>query len=55
MTILSVSALSFRVGVKEILENISFAVEDGDRVGIVGVRKLCNACDSVMRKIVNLF
>jgi len=37
MTILSVSALSFRVGVKEILENISFAVEDGDRVGIVGV------------------
>ncbi len=37
MIILSVSALSFSVGVKEILENISFAVEDGDRVGIVGV------------------
>ncbi len=37
MIILSVSALSFRVGVKEILKNISFAVEDGDRVGIVGV------------------
>ncbi len=37
MIILSVSALSFKVGVKEILGNISFAVEDGDRVGIVGV------------------
>ncbi len=37
MIILSVSGLSFRVGTKEILENISFAVEDGDRVGIVGV------------------
>jgi len=37
MIILSVSALSFRVGTKEILDNISFAVEDGDRVGIVGV------------------
>ena len=23
--------------------------------GIVGIRKLCNTCDSVMRKIVNLF
>ncbi|MBQ7669697.1 MAG: ABC-F type ribosomal protection protein [Clostridia bacterium] len=37
MTALSVSAVSFKVGVKDILENISFAVEDGDRVGIVGV------------------
>jgi len=37
MIILSVGALSFRVGTKEILEDISFAVEDGDRVGIVGV------------------
>ena len=37
MIILSTSALAFRVGAKEILENISFAVEDGDRVGIVGV------------------
>ncbi len=37
MIILSVSGLSFGVGTKEILEDISFAVEDGDRVGIVGV------------------
>ncbi|MBR6917026.1 MAG: ABC-F family ATP-binding cassette domain-containing protein, partial [Clostridia bacterium] len=37
MIILSVSALSFRVGTKEILNNINFAVEEGDRVGIVGI------------------
>ena len=37
MIILSTGALSFKVGAKVILENISFAIEDGDRVGIVGV------------------
>lgn len=37
MIILSTSGLSFHVGVKEILDNISFSIEEGDRLGIVGV------------------
>ncbi len=37
MIALSVSGLSFEVGTKTILKNISFSIEDGDRLGIVGV------------------
>ena len=35
--ILSVSGLSFGVGVKNILNNVTFGIEEGDRLGIVGV------------------
>ncbi|MDD6094962.1 MAG: ABC-F type ribosomal protection protein [Clostridia bacterium] len=37
MISLSVSGLSYSIGVKEILTNITFSVEEGDRLGIVGV------------------
>ncbi len=37
MIILSVSGLSFHVGAKEIIGGVSFSVEDGDKLGIVGV------------------
>ena len=37
MIILSTSGISFHVGVREILDNISFSIEEGDRLGIVGV------------------
>ena len=37
MIILSTSGLSFHVGVKEILDNISFSIEEGDKLGVVGV------------------
>ncbi len=37
MIALSVSGLSFEVGTKEILKDISFSIEEGDRLGIVGV------------------
>ncbi len=37
MTIISAHRLAFRVGITEILGEISFALEEGDRLGIVGV------------------
>ena len=37
MISLSVCGLSYSIGVKDILKDVSFAVEDGDRLGIVGV------------------
>ncbi len=37
MIALSVSGLTFEVGTKEILKGISFSIEDGDKLGIVGV------------------
>lgn len=37
MIALSVSGLSFEVGTKEILKDVSFSIEEGDRLGIVGV------------------
>ncbi|MBE6724672.1 MAG: ABC-F family ATP-binding cassette domain-containing protein [Ruminococcaceae bacterium] len=37
MISISVSNLAFRVGTKEILSGISFSLEDGDRLAIVGV------------------
>lgn len=37
MIALSVSGLTFEVGTKKILDNISFSVRDGDRLAIVGV------------------
>lgn len=37
MISLNVSDLSFGVGTKEILEGVSFSLEEGDRLGIVGV------------------
>ncbi len=37
MTSISVSGLSFEVGTKKILNNISFSLEEGDRLAIVGV------------------
>lgn len=37
MISLSVSGLSFQVGTNTILKDISFSVEDGDRLGVVGV------------------
>lgn len=37
MAALSISGLTFEVGTKEILKDISFSVEEGDRLGIVGV------------------
>ena len=37
MISLSVSGISYSIGIKEILSDISFSIEDGDRLGIVGV------------------
>jgi ATP-binding cassette subfamily F protein 3 len=37
MTSISVEALGFAVGTKNILENISFSLEEGDKLGIIGV------------------
>lgn len=37
MISLSVSGLSFQVGTTDILRDISFSVEEGDRLGVVGV------------------
>ena len=37
MIALSVNNLSFRVGVREILSGVTFSVEEGDRLAIVGV------------------
>ena len=37
MISISVNNLAFRIGVKTILENVSFALEEGDRLAIVGV------------------
>ncbi|MBE6588394.1 MAG: ABC-F family ATP-binding cassette domain-containing protein [Ruminococcaceae bacterium] len=37
MISLSVSGITYTIGLKEILNNVSFAIEDGDRLGIVGV------------------
>ena len=37
MISLSVSDVTYTIGLKEILKNVTFAIEDGDRLGIVGV------------------
>ncbi|MBE6538706.1 MAG: ABC-F family ATP-binding cassette domain-containing protein, partial [Ruminococcaceae bacterium] len=37
MTAISVESLGFSVGTKVILENVSFSLEDGDKLGIIGV------------------
>lgn len=37
MTTLSVNSITYGIGVKEILSGISFSVEEGDKLGIVGV------------------
>ncbi len=37
MTILSVDGIRYTIGVTTIIENISFAINDGDKLGIVGV------------------
>ena len=37
MTAISVNNLSFSFGIKPILKNISFSLEDGDKMGIIGV------------------
>ena len=37
MVSLSVSGLSYSIGIKDILTDISFSVEEGDKVGVVGV------------------
>lgn len=37
MIALSASGLSYRIGVRDILDNISFSVEEGDHLGVVGV------------------
>lgn len=37
MTALSVSSLSYKIGMTVILENVSFSLSAGDRLGIVGV------------------
>lgn len=37
MTILSVTGVSLRFGVATVLENISFSLNEGDRLGIIGV------------------
>ena len=37
MTTLSVNNLCYSVGTKTILEGITFSIEEGDRLGIVGV------------------
>lgn len=37
MTAISVESLGFSVGTKIILENVSFSLEEGDKLGIIGV------------------
>jgi len=37
MISISTSALAYRIGVREILRDVSFSLEDGDRLAIVGV------------------
>ena len=37
MTAISINNLSFSFGVKPILKNVSFSLEDGDKMGIIGV------------------
>ena len=37
MTVLSTHALSLSFGDKEILKNISFSLNEGDKLGVVGV------------------
>ena len=37
MSILTISQLSYSIGVEEILEDVSCIVNEGDRIGIVGV------------------
>ena len=37
MISLSVSKITYTIGLKEILRDVSFAIEEGDRLGIVGV------------------
>ena len=37
MISLSVNSVTVGIGIKEILTDVSFAVEDGDRLGVVGV------------------
>ena len=36
MTILSASGISLSFGAETILEDVSFAINEGDRVGVVG-------------------
>ncbi len=37
MTAISVESLGFAVGTKDILKNVSFSLEEGDKLGIIGV------------------
>ena len=37
MISISTNNLAFRIGTKEILGEITFALEEGDRLGVVGV------------------
>ena len=37
MTAISINNLSFSFGIKPILKNVSFSLEDGDKMGIIGV------------------
>ena len=37
MISLSVSGITYTIGLKEILTGVTFAIEEGDRLGIVGV------------------
>jgi len=37
MISISASALAYRIGTKDILTNVTFSLEDGDKLGIVGV------------------
>ncbi len=37
MSVISVNDLCFSFGVKPVIKNLSFSLEDGDKVGIIGV------------------
>ena len=37
MTAISINNLSFSFGIKPILKNVSFSLEEGDKMGIIGV------------------
>ena len=37
MISISASALAYRIGTRDILTDVTFALEDGDKLGIVGV------------------
>ncbi|MBR4769774.1 MAG: ABC-F family ATP-binding cassette domain-containing protein, partial [Clostridia bacterium] len=37
MTVLSVSGLTLSFGATPILENVTFGINEGDRVGVIGV------------------